>query len=102
MKADNYSWFYLYYWFSKKWPDDWKDTSAESGKEPATPENYDVASESFPVDEDAIDTDKTCRLVVVDWDNVRDTQGNPVIQCDYTDPDSSQDPFLSKGGCVLS
>jgi hypothetical protein len=62
LEADNYSWFYLYYWFAKQWPDNWKDSSVENdvanSDKPSTPENYKVASESFPVGEDAIDTDK--------------------------------------------
>jgi hypothetical protein len=101
-KADGYSWFYMYYWFSKKWPDDWKDTDVSSVNEPATPDNVDVQSASFEVDEDSIDSKKdmppSCRRL----ENIKDTQGNPKIECDYTDPADPPGPLLSDDGCVLS
>jgi hypothetical protein len=95
MEADNYSWFYLYYWFSKQWPNDWNDGDVNSFTDPATGD-YEVANESFPVDEDAIDTDKNmpngCRGL-----GTKDLHGNEQIQCDYTGS-----PLISKGGCILS
>jgi hypothetical protein len=56
--------------------------TCELVKEPATPEHYDVASESFPVDKDAIDTNKNMPSGCRRLDNVMDTQANPLIQCD--------------------
>jgi hypothetical protein len=109
-KAESYSWFYLYYWYFKKWPEDWKDTGINSVSEPVTLQGLEVQSASFLVEEDALNSDTaipdTCRMP-----ETLDSRRNPKIECEYTDPTGSMrlygtstppGPFLSDGGCELS
>ncbi|KAF1848104.1 uncharacterized protein K460DRAFT_403404 [Cucurbitaria berberidis CBS 394.84] len=93
--ADNYSWFFLYYWFDVKW--EWSKAGANADEPKTNNQNVEVASTSFPKNERDLQGSTGMPYGCTRHFLPLDSHFHPVVKCDYVGGD-----FTSKGGCDLT
>jgi hypothetical protein len=117
--AENYGWFFAYYYFDSIWQWDTTPPHDEFKKadENLNPFDHELTTEeinmpipepSFPLNEDEVPLSTQEAPISCHQIAQNDGYGNQVVECDFIGGDygewvaESTQPFQSEGGCELS